>query len=248
MFHAILASCRFLVLSRIVSLLLSFPFLDATAWMIQPSPPPMRSSSTTGGASAPSSAAFSSRGDFLRVVASGIVLSPPVAAVAIAVLVANPRPSVAAPPFAVMSEEMGYFPINDIVLNATVMVPASIRRESTQQAISLAKYLQSSGAVMYGAFWCPHCRRQRELFGREAFGYLNYVECDSRGYKSRYATCALDGVDGYPSWKFGNGMVRGGEMELYDIANVSGYLKSTRGRFDPGLETGVPPLGGASCR
>ncbi len=147
-----------------------------------------------------------------------------------------------------MSEEMGYFPINDAVLNATVMVPASIRRESTEQAISLAKYLRSSGAIMYGAFWCPHCRRQRELFGREAFGYLNYVECDVRGYRSRYAQCALDGIDGYPSWKFGNGKARDGEMELHDIANVSGYLKRGGGRFDPNSETGVPTLGGASCR
>ena len=127
-----------------------------------------------------------------------------------------------------------------------VMVPARIRRESTDQALSLARYLESTGAIMYGAFWCPHCRRQRELFGREAFGHLTYVECDARGYRSKYATCAVDGVDGYPTWRFGNGEVRGGEMELIDIARVSGYLR--RGRFDASFETGVPPLGGASCR
>ncbi|KAL3811027.1 hypothetical protein ACHAXA_010288 [Cyclostephanos tholiformis] len=240
MFRPMLASCRFLVLLFIISPLSSL-LRDAIAWTIPPSKPPMRSWTTEA-----ATGVVSSRDDFLRVVASGIFI-PPVAVVAAAALVVDPRPSIAAPPFAVMSEEMGYFPINDQVLNATVMVPASIKRESTQQAISLARYLQSSGAIMYGAFWCPHCRRQRELFGREAFKYLNYVECDPRGYKSRYATCALDGVEGYPSWKFGNGEVRGGEMELSEIAMTSGYLKS-RGRFDSRLETGVPPLGGASCR
>ncbi len=91
----------------------------------------------------------------------------------------------------------------------------------------------------------------------EAFKYINYVECDPRGYRSQYATClAADGVDGYPTWKFGNGKIQGGEMELIDIAKISGFLEDGKGggrrnaaAFDASLETGVPPLGsGSSCQ
>ena len=75
-------------------------------------------------------------------------------------LASSPRPSLAAPPFAIMAEEMGYFPVKDEKSGETVMVPAKAKRESTDQAVELAKYLQSTKAVMYGAFWCPHCQRQ----------------------------------------------------------------------------------------
>ena len=60
----------------------------------------------------------SSRDKFLRqvlVVSTGIVLP-----------LSHPTLANAAPPFAVMSEEMGYFPVIDEVWNTTVMVPAYI--------------------------------------------------------------------------------------------------------------------------
>eukprot|EP01083_Nonionella_stella_P208630 756947_1 len=170
-------------------------------------------------------------------------------AIATAIATSSPQPANAAPPFAIMAEEMGYFPIKDERTGETMMVPAKAKRQSTDQAIALAKYLQSSGrgaggATMYGAYWCPHCSRQKELFGAEAWKYVSYVECAPKGYKSQYATCLEKGVDGYPSWKFGNGESQGGEMELADIAKLSGF----RGKFDAKLETGVPPLGGGSCQ
>ena len=180
----------------------------------------------------------SSRKDFIRqmVVASA------------AYLFVQNAPADAAPPFAIIAEEVGYFPVTDERTGETVMVPAKAKRQSTDQAIELAKYLQSSGARMYGAFWCPHCSRQKELFGREAWKYIDYVECSPKGYRSKFATCIDQKVDGYPTWKFGNGKEQGGEMELADIAKVSGYLAKKSRSFDPSLEFGVPPLGGGSCQ
>ncbi|KAL7427836.1 hypothetical protein ACHAXH_001129 [Discostella pseudostelligera] len=190
----------------------------------------------------------SSRTEFLRqttnsailAITSSLLLFQPVAN-----NIAN-----AAPPFAIMAEELGYFPVTDETSGATVMVPAKIKRHSTDQAIALAKYLQSTKSTMYGAFWCPHCIRQKELFGMEAFKFINYMECDPKGYKSQSATCFEKGVDGFPSWKFGNGKQQGGEMELMDIAKISGFLdKKGMNAFDANLEFGVPPLGsGASCQ
>ena len=39
----------------------------------------------------------------------------------------------------------------------------------------LAKHLTEEGAVMYGAYWCPHCSDQKQSFGK-AFKYIQYVE------------------------------------------------------------------------
>lgn len=75
------------------------------------------------------------------------------------------------------------------------------------------------------------------------------MECAPKGIKTQFALCMEKGVEGYPEWTFGNGKSQGGEMELVDIAKVSGFL-DTKGRrlFDASLETGVPPLGGGACQ
>ncbi|KAL7526561.1 hypothetical protein ACHAWF_001819 [Thalassiosira exigua] len=205
-----------------------FFVLPTAAWTPPPPAHPAEASSV------------SSRGDFVRRSLVGAAS----AIGAASSIATSPAPSNAAPPFAVMAEEMGYFPVKDERTGETVMVPSRARRESTDQAVALAEHLRSTGTTMYGAFWCPHCSRQKELFGKEAWTYVSYVECDPRGYGSKFATCLEEGVDGYPSWKFGNGKSQGGEMELADIARMSGFKKP----FDAKLETGVPPLGGSSCQ
>ena len=101
---------------------------------------------------AASSYTTGTRSDFLRNMFAASATIP--------ILASSPRPSLAAPPFAIMAEELGYFPVKDEKSGETVMVPAKAKRESTDQAVELAKYLQSTKAVMYGAFWCPHCQRQ----------------------------------------------------------------------------------------
>src|SRR2546430_1164979 len=40
---------------------------------------------------------------------------------------------------------------------------------------SFAQCLTSKGTKMYGAWWCPHCKDQKESFGF-ALQYVNYVE------------------------------------------------------------------------
>mmetsp|Transcript_28120 Transcript_28120/g.67732 ORF Transcript_28120/g.67732 Transcript_28120/m.67732 type:complete len:226 (-) Transcript_28120:661-1338(-) len=216
------------ILPMVLALILcvSFAPLRAAAW----TPPPPLSSPEVS----------TSRNYFLRRMLTDVVPS----SAALLLVTSSSRPALAAPPFAIMAEEMGYFPVNDERTGETVMVPARAKRESTSQAVSLAKHLRDTGAVMYGAYWCPHCSRQKELFGREAWKYVRYVECSPKGYQSGYATCLERGVDGYPSWEFGNGKSQGGEMELVDIAKLSGYSRT----FKASLETGVPPLGGGSCQ
>lgn len=152
------------------------------------------------------------------------------------------RPTFAAPPFAVISEQLGYFPVTSSS-GDTVYVPARARRTSSYQSIELAQHLQRSGAVMYGAYWCPHCRNQKEMFGREAWAFIDYIECAPQGFGSNSAMCLKQGVDGYPEWQFGNGKRGHGEMTLDKIAELSGFT----GNFDLHLEEPLPMTSG-SCR
>jgi Zn ribbon nucleic-acid-binding protein len=153
--------------------------------------------------------------------------------------VAFGRPADAAPPVSVMMEELGYFPVRDN--NAElVYVPARIKRESSPQAIELAKYLQRNDISVAGAFWCPHCRRQRELFGQQAWAMIPYRECATQGYQ--HQTCPSQ-VAGYPTWLRGRKgeVVASGELPLAVLAEKVGF----RG-FDDALEQNVPPMIGAS--
>jgi hypothetical protein len=56
----------------------------------------------------------------------------------------------AAPPIAVIAEELGYFPVQNKA-GEVVYVPRRIQRQSSDQAIELAQKLSQAGAVMYGA-------------------------------------------------------------------------------------------------
>ena len=61
-------------------------------------------------------------------------------------LVSTLRPSdaSAAPPIAIIAEELGYFPVTN-KSGRTVYVPARVKRKSTDQAIALAQHLAKVG-------------------------------------------------------------------------------------------------------
>ena len=52
-----------------------------------------------------------------------------------------------------------------------------VQKESTEEAIAVAKELKEAGVRLYGAFWCENCNKQKELLGKEAMEYIDYVEC-----------------------------------------------------------------------
>ena len=87
--------------------------------------------------------------------------------------------------------------------------------------VKLAKYLTEKGAVMYGAYWCPHCTNQKKSFG-DAFEYVKYVECDPKGQNANPALCQARGVKGYPTWEIGGKMYEG-EFPLSQLAGLVGY-------------------------
>jgi hypothetical protein len=65
-----------------------------------------------------------------------------------------------------------------------------------------AKCLSQKGVKMYGAYWCPHCSEQKELFDA-AFKYAPYVECGVPGDTSKMLPVCSDAqIKHFPTWQF----------------------------------------------
>lgn len=88
-------------------------------------------------------------------------------------------------------------------------------------ATTLAQCLTEKGVKMFGAWWCPHCTKQKSLFGN-AFQYVEYVECSPGGTKTMSAQCQGEGIKGYPTWRFADGTELNGEQELAALATKAG--------------------------
>ena len=67
-----------------------------------------------------------------------------------------------------------------------------------------AKCLSAKGAVMYGAFWCPHCKAQKQEFGR-SWVHMNYIECSTADGKEQTTICKEADIKSYPTWEFADG-------------------------------------------
>jgi thiol-disulfide isomerase/thioredoxin len=89
------------------------------------------------------------------------------------------------------------------------------------QLAALADHLRESGAVFYGAYWCPHCQAQKQMFGKAA-STLPYVECDPRGTNPQPDACQAAGVRAYPTWVIG-GQKLEGEVSPTELARLSGF-------------------------
>ncbi|OGL66527.1 hypothetical protein A2856_02440 [Candidatus Uhrbacteria bacterium RIFCSPHIGHO2_01_FULL_63_20] len=91
---------------------------------------------------------------------------------------------------------------------------------------ALAQCLTEKGVVMYGAWWCPHCTKQKTLFGT-SFSKVNYVECSPGGTKAMSQQCKDDGIEGYPTWVFPDASRLSGEQTLETLALKAGCESPT---------------------
>ncbi|WP_299405238.1 vitamin K epoxide reductase family protein [Acaryochloris sp. IP29b_bin.148] len=112
---------------------------------------------------------------------------------------------------------------------------ALITDSSGEAELALAKHLKETGAQMFGAYWCPHCRDQKSLFGIEAIAEMPYVECAPKGKDAQVQLCQAEltkateklrpeiGRDaGFPTWKVGD-QYYSGQQSLQDLAEYSNY-------------------------
>lgn len=93
--------------------------------------------------------------------------------------------------------------------------------ENADYVVKLAKYLSEKGMVMYGAYWCSHCKEQKDAFG-DAFQYVDYVECDAQGPNANPDECQAQGVEGYPTWIY-QGQKYAGTQSLAKLAQIVGF-------------------------
>ena len=90
-----------------------------------------------------------------------------------------------------------------------------------------ARCIEEKDATFYGAFWCPHCKDQKALFGAST-KYLPYIECSTPDGQSQTQVCKDKGIVGYPTWIFANGNRQSGVVSLEDLsATTSCVLPST---------------------
>lgn len=85
--------------------------------------------------------------------------------------------------------------------------------------------------TFYGAFWCPHCQKQKERFGKSA-KYLPYVECSTADSQHQTPVCIDAHITTYPTWEFATGTTATatstyrvtGEIELSDLSEKTGCV------------------------
>ena len=111
----------------------------------------------------------------------------------------------------------------------------TITTSSGAAELALATHLTQAGAKMYGAYTCPHCQNQKQLFGKEAVQNLNYVECHPDGQNARPELCDAAKIEGFPTWEI-NGKLYQGEKTLQELADLSAYkgLRNFKNTPDPG--------------
>ncbi len=123
-----------------------------------------------------------------------------------------------------------YILVSFLTLVTTIGVYANQVPPPSPLAAGLAAHLRQIGGTMYGAYWCPHCQEQKELFG-SAFEQVPYVECSPNGPGTPQAPeCTEAGITSYPTWII-NGRTYVGLRSLEALAAASGYpLESGEGQ------------------
>ena len=101
-------------------------------------------------------------------------------------------------------------------------MPIPVMSASRPGAVALAEHLTAKGAVIYTAYWCPHCHEQKELFGRQATAKLTVIECAPDGVGAQVELCKSRRIEGFPTWEI-NGKLSSGVKPLNQLADLSGY-------------------------
>jgi hypothetical protein len=101
-------------------------------------------------------------------------------------------------------------------------------RAASPALVALGDHLRSRGAIFYGAWWCPACFQQKNLFGKEAGNRLPYVECDPktppppRPGEGR-ERCLAAGVRAFPTWDMPGRPRLEGVQTVDELAVWSGF-------------------------
>lgn len=107
---------------------------------------------------------------------------------------------------------------------AILIIPLWLSISASNQPGELDDFaicLKDKGATFYGAFWCPHCQKQKAEFGRSA-RLLPYVECSTPNGSAQLSICEEKKIENYPTWTFADGTRETGELALARLAEKTG--------------------------
>lgn len=91
---------------------------------------------------------------------------------------------------------------------------------------------------MYGAYWCPHCARQKQYF-KGAANRLPYVECDENGLNAQVELCQAAEITAYPTWII-EGEYYQGAQPLRKLAELSGFEEAETDKDEPAPDSLSP--------
>ena len=94
-------------------------------------------------------------------------------------------------------------------------------RKRRNRLDGFAKCLAAKQVKMYGAYWCPHCAEQKEMF-EASFQFVPYVECGVPGSREEAASCKDAGIKHFPTWQFADGERREGTQPLAALGTKTG--------------------------
>ena len=96
-------------------------------------------------------------------------------------------------------------------------------RDSSAQALQLVDHLRGIGARFFGAWTCPACFRQMNLFGKQAGAEMPYVECRKpEPLPTQAEACREAGIRAYPTWVLSDGQRREGVQSLEALSTWTG--------------------------
>lgn len=93
---------------------------------------------------------------------------------------------------------------------------------SEAELTPFAQCLEETGTKFYGAFWCPHCQTQKDMFGK-AKKDIPYVEC-STANRSQKQECSEIGIESYPTWIFADESRLTGSITLETLSEKTGCI------------------------
>jgi thiol-disulfide isomerase/thioredoxin len=99
---------------------------------------------------------------------------------------------------------------------------------NTPPLTALAVPGRAPGARFYGAYWCPTCQKQKDLF-EASVDRLPYVECTPDGRNGvRNFDCVANDIKDYPTWII-EGRRHIGLLSVDGLAALSGFKKPAGG-------------------
>lgn len=126
-----------------------------------------------------------------------------------------------------MTKETKYI-IGIIITVVLIVIGVTFLEKTATKSVkydAFAMCLAEKGAKFYGAFWCPHCQKQKEMF--EWSEKIPYVECSTPDAKGQLEVCTAAGVNSYPTWIFADGSKLSGETPLETLAQKTDCLLTT---------------------